>query len=466
MQALVPPSESSDAYPNSIQGTTTSRNVPIREWIMEDIKLRRRDVLKGVIAGSALATTPLRTIAAPAVLKGTPKGEIVVWNFRGNNADDIWQYPFYTEFAQQTGYKVNVQNRPWDSQRTDILAALAGGRVPDLFKGHSKYVGEFGANGVLQALDEIDGWAEYSSQFIPAYVDQLKYKGKQYGAPYSTGAFVLAGNKSLMEAAGVASPTTWSELKASAAKATNTGKGVYGIVLPGGANQDSAYRWCAWLYKAGGRVLDDEWTKPIFNSEAGVATLALWVDLKKAGSLPPGVPAYGYNDEAQFFGLGKAVFASEGNWWQRAMEDGYKFPSSNLVLSPLPAADGVKGVAPAETLSDLNMFGMFKDGPNTAGAWELMKFARSTKADLALATTGGEAIPVTKAAYEPGVNWRLYGKDIFLKEAPASVLWPSHPNITEIQVILGEAINAALTGSMTPKEALDAAAAKTADVIG
>jgi ABC-type glycerol-3-phosphate transport system substrate-binding protein len=43
--------------------------------------------------------------------------------------------------------------------------------------------------------------------------------------------------------------------------------------------------------------------------------------------------------------------------------------------------------------------------------------------------------------------------------------WPGHPGITEIQRCIADAVNMALTGTLSPKEALDAAAAEVNEIL-
>jgi len=43
--------------------------------------------------------------------------------------------------------------------------------------------------------------------------------------------------------------------------------------------------------------------------------------------------------------------------------------------------------------------------------------------------------------------------------------WPGHPAVTQVQRYIADAVNMALTGTMSPKEALDFAAEEVNEVL-
>ena len=66
--------------------------------------------------------------------------------------------------------------------------------------------------------------------------------------------------------------------------------------------------------------------------------------------------------------------------------------------------------------------------------------------------------PSLKAAYEPGVESDFIDYQVMAEVGRTGLGWPGHPMITEIQNHLASAVNKALTGTLSPQEALNAAA--------
>ena len=70
--------------------------------------------------------------------------------------------------------------------------------------------------------------------------------------------------------------------------------GIHLFTMPAGLNQDTAYR----LYKAGGRVFNDDWSKVAFNGPAGVEALEFLVGMKEKGFMPEAGGAYVFDENA------------------------------------------------------------------------------------------------------------------------------------------------------------------------
>jgi ABC-type glycerol-3-phosphate transport system substrate-binding protein len=74
-------------------------------------------------------------------------------------------------------------------------------------------------------------------------------------------------------------------------------------------------------------------------------------------------------------------------------------------------------------------------------------------------------IPTQKAAYAPGVKTQTIGLDVLAAAGRNGLGWPGHPAITEIQRHIADAVNIALTGELSPREALDFAAEEVNEIL-
>ena len=78
-------------------------------------------------------------------------------------------------------------------------------------------------------------------------------------------------------------------------------------------------------------------------------------------------------------------------------------------------------------------------------------------------TMGG--VPTLKAAYVEGAQSDYIDLDQLAEAGANGLGWPGHPAVTQIQRHIADAVNMALTGSMSAKQALDFAAEEVNEVL-
>jgi ABC-type glycerol-3-phosphate transport system substrate-binding protein len=155
----------------------------------------------------------------------------------------------------------------------------------------------------------------------------------------------------------------------------------------------------------------------------------------------------------------------EGPWWQDTVLGNYGFDVGKLGLAPVPGPAQPPEPNPPRTLLDVPMVSITGYSRVPQVAWTVLKalFVEDPiwrKPDPAM---GG--IPTQKAAYEPGVQSRYIDLQVLADAGRNGLGWPGHPAITEIQRAIADAVNMALAGTMSPKEALDAAAREVDEVL-
>ena len=418
-------------------------------------------------AARAEVVPTLEPTKAPAAQTG---GKVVAWMWGGTPAQIRWEKDQLSDFEKQTGLKVEYVERDWAKQREDILSALTSGAVPDVGRTHSKYVAEFGDSGDLKALEDFPDFPKVAETMVPSYLATLENKGKHYGLVESVYPFILAANQPMLDKAEVKVPANWDDFREAVKKLAKPDQGIYGYTIPGGVNLDAAYRWIPWLFKSGGRCLSKDMTEPTFNSDAGVAALEMLVELQKAKAIPPGNAAYAFAENADLWGSEKAAMSTEGPWWQSVLEGQYKWTTeqvkAKLTIAGVPAPATPIGSEPSATLLDVIMYTMFSKGKNLDGGWLLLKhWEDPERSKQRTSPANSEGLPGVKSVYEPGVTWEFVGKDAYFKEAESVEIWPNHPKITEIQMKIAEGLNAAFSGTVKPKDALDKAAEAAAKLM-
>jgi ABC-type glycerol-3-phosphate transport system substrate-binding protein len=98
-------------------------------------------------------------------------------------------------------------------------------------------------------------------------------------------------------------------------------------------------------------------------------------------------------------------------------------------------------------------------------AWEVVKALNLNHPVWLQPNPSMGGIPTLKAAYAEGVQSDYINLDQLAKAGANGLGWPGHPAVTQVQRYIADAVNMALTGTMSPKEALDFAAEEVNEVL-
>ena len=401
--------------------------------------------------------------APERIVPGEPV-RVVLWEFGGLPGMQEWVKAAVERFnAERDDIQIELEFRDWATQRESLISTTILGDGPDIIRVHHKYSVEFGELGGLYALENFNDFPSVKSRILDNVWDPVSYEGKHYGVPVTMLPFILAVNQDILSKHGLEIPQNWEELKAMGPLLKK--HGIDAFTMPGGVNLDTAYRFLPLLFRAGGRVFNADWSAAAFNGPAGVAALSMLVDMKSQGFMPAASAAYRFDENAAHWATGKAALSIEGPWWQNTMAGNYDFDLDKLVLAQVPGPATRYEEHPSGTLLDVAMVAITGYSPVPDHAWEVLKALyvsdpvwRKPNPDL-----GG--MPTQKAAYAPGVESDYIGLDELAEAGRNGISWPGHPGITEIQRHIADAVNMALTGTLTPQEALDQAAEEVNEIL-
>ncbi len=405
-----------------------------------------------------------------ALLLGLPAGgaaepvKVVVWDFGGVPGHQVWIKQAVKDFnASRQDIYIELEIRDWATQRESLISTTIAGDGPDIIRVHHKYSVEFGQLGGLYALENFPDFPQVAERFFPNVLEQVEYQGKHYGLPITMLPFVLAVNKSILDQYHLQIPHTWEEMKAMGP--VLKAQGIEVFTMPGGVNLDTAYRFLPLLYKAGGRLFDEGWTHATFNGPAGLAALTFLIEMKQAGFFPSASAAYAFDENAAHWCTEKAALSIEGPWWQDVVLGNYKFDTSKLVLAQVPGPAQPIESNPPRTLLDVVMVAITGYSKVPQEAWTVLKALNVDDPVWKVPNPAMGGIPAHKAAYEPGVQSRYINLEVLAEAGRNGLGWPGHPGITEIQRSIADAVNMALTGTLSPKEALDNAAEEVNEIL-
>ena len=190
-----------------------------------------------------------------------------------------WWADFASKFnSEHDDIEVVVDCVSWNDIYTVVNTRVANGEAPDLL--NIDVFADYQADGLLLPAKDWVSEKTYA-KFYPSFLDQSVVDDTVWAVPDLASARALYYNKDILEAAGVAVPTTWEELKAAceAIKASNPDVYPWGVDMTTDEGQ-ACFAYYAW--NNGGGFVDDEgnWT---LNSAENVEAVNFVVGLIKDG---------------------------------------------------------------------------------------------------------------------------------------------------------------------------------------
>ena len=219
--------------------------------------------------------------AAPAA-EAAPADETVAVTMiaaQYGNETAAWWADFVTKFeAANPNIDLTVDVVSWNDIYTVVNTRIANGEQPDLL--NIDGFADYQADDLLLPAEE---WvsAETYAKFFPSFLAESVVDGTVWAVPDLASARALYYNVDILEAAGVAVPTTWEELKAAceAIKAYDPEIYPWGVDMTTDEGQ-ACFAYYAWNNGGGFVDADDNWA---LNSAENVEAVEFIVDMIKSG---------------------------------------------------------------------------------------------------------------------------------------------------------------------------------------
>ena len=196
----------------------------------------------------------------------------------GNETADWWAN-FVTEFnAAHEDINLVVDVVSWNDIYTVVNTRIANGEAPDLL--NIDVFADYQADGLLLPAED---WcsAETYAKFFPSFLAESVVDDVVWAVPDLASARALYYNKDILDAAGVAVPTTWEELEAACAaiKAYDANIYPWGVDMTTDEGQ-ACFAYYAWNNGGGFVDADGNWT---LNSAENVEAVEFITGLVNAG---------------------------------------------------------------------------------------------------------------------------------------------------------------------------------------
>ena len=314
---------------------------------------------------------------------------------------------------------------------------------------------------------------EMKSGMFPASWNGVTRNGKIYGMPWLMDVKYFMYNKDMLQQAGITDPPkTWEELAEQAKTIKDKGIVEFPIIWSWNQKEGVVCDFAVLLYGNGGSFVDAS-GKPAFNNDAGVQVLTWMKQTIDDGLTNPSSISTDENAVRDNFIAGQSAFAVN---WLFQFSDSNDPSKSKIVgqaaFAPMPiykagADAGIKG----SSVDGSSSFAVMATTPYPDQTWKFLTYLASNEVQIKYSA---EMLPVWQADFEGEALKTLEGATptnpvtvpAFLAQFPYANERPTVPYYNEASAALQLAIQEALTGVKSPKDALDEAAAKWVELAG
>ncbi len=374
--------------------------------------------------------------------KGAGSGTYTIW-------DPYPQFDKTSEWAKLLdvcgkGAGVKIKRTAFDTSdlTNKVLLAAQQGTSPDMLIVDNPVVSTLAAAGVLTTTDDnkID-----TSKVDPNLLAAGQSGGKTYGTPIGANTLALYYNKKVLKTAGVdiASVKDWKSLTAALAKVKQVGK--KGITFSAIGTEEGSFQFLPWFWGSGAKLTE-------LDSSEGVSALSLWKDWLKQGYAPNSVLNNTQTTSWQEFASGDYAFAENGTWQLAGAQQG----GLDYGVLPIPGATG--GTAAAPTGGEFVTVPVRRDTGRYATSRKLVSCLTSDKNLYFTDKTLSYVAPTSAVqAKQVDANSALKPWVDAVKAAKGRTsddLGTKYPKISEQ---MWKAVQSALSGTKSPKDALAAA---------
>jgi sn-glycerol 3-phosphate transport system substrate-binding protein len=360
--------------------------------------------------------------------------------------------------TQNPDIKVNaIYSGNYDDTRVRALSAINSGEPAQLAVMFSIDAYDLIEQDLIVPFDDLatsDEDKAWLNSFYPALMANGKIEGQTWGVPFQRSTIVAYYNKDLFRAAGLdpeKAPTTWDEMIEMGKALTKDG--TYGLMIP-----STGYPY--WMFQAlaiqnGKEVMSGDGLTTYFDDDKVVETLEFWQSLSQEhGIMPEGTVEWGTLRQAFLEGQTAMMWHSTGNL--SAVKKGASF---DFGVAMLPG--NVRLGSPTGG----GNFYLFKNSSDEEkeAALKLIKFMTSPEQAATWSIATGY-MGVSPAAYETEAL-QAYTKEfppalVARNQLEYAVAEFSTFETARVRQGLNNAIQAALTGTKTAKEALGDAQAE------
>jgi multiple sugar transport system substrate-binding protein len=355
--------------------------------------------------------------------------------------------------AEHTNVDVQRQSVPFGDLMPKVLQAASATDMPNIVIIDNPNVQQVAATGQLRTFDDLPGYT--TEGYYDGAIKECEYQGKHYCYPVGANSTGLFYNKKLLDAAGVKPPETWAELVTAAKQLTKPP--TYGMAFSAPGDEQATWQLEPFFWTNGASLSK-------VDSPEFVQALELWTTLVKQGSTSKSILQWDQAPElTQQFLQKKTAMMINGPWILPDLDKaGWKY-KVDYDIAQIPVRErGQKVIAPlgGETWT----LGNSGDDEQQKMAWEFVKglqessvMQHMTKAMYYLPTKPA----VTEEFLKGGPEYEVFAQESLTARPRTTEYGANYPKVSQA---IWTAIQAAITGTKTPAQALQEAQRTVASV--
>lgn len=363
-------------------------------------------------------------------------------------------------FEKLSGIKVELVPIPDDSFYDKAVAEFISGNASfDALQFFSPWLGDFAGPGFLAPLDDYAAkWGLPLDDFYDTYKLNYGYfGGKLVGIPFDCDIQMVHLRKSVMEKIlggeidRANSVPTYDELIRITGEAAKLGGDTFGVGMMAARGFWATYTWEHIAAQAGLQLFDENF-QPQLTSDAGIKAMEIIAELQK--NAIPGISAAGWGENRAAW-LGGQLAASIS--WQdsgtQAMRPDQSAIVDDFVTIYEPRISG--GVfAPPNIAGSTSCVSASSQNPE--GAFLMLAFL-TTSSIMAMNEANANGVAPGYRSVLSNERLREVSQPMKVWSDSLEHAWcaPRLPGMFEMEQVLGNEINRAVTGQITGKEALE-----------
>ena len=383
-----------------------------------------------------------------------PKVDLNMWTGFTGGDGDIFRKLIQQFNSEHANIAVAMSVYKWEEYYQKLPAAVASGNGPDLGVMHIDSLATNAARNAIVQLDDVAKALELSEgDFNPIVWKAGVYKDKRYGIPLDMHPLGFYYNKAVMQQAGL-DPEKPPQTKDEYTEALNKlkGAGIQGHwMTPFPFTGSLTFQSLLWQH--GGKLFNDDNTEAAYNDDAGVQALSWMVSLVTDGHSPANV-----GQDADYLALknGQTAFNWNGIWQINDL----KKTSLQWGVAPLPQI----GTEKAAWASSHNFAIMQQRRPDQNKV-DASKVFINWLSQHSLDWAGAGQIPARKSVREESGFKQLAEVNTLAQQLDYLHFPTSLPGIGDAMITVETAVNEAVLGKKSPKQALDDGAANAKKIL-
>lgn len=357
--------------------------------------------------------------------------------------------------------EVMMQRMDWATYYNKLFVAGLGGRAPEVFVVHTANIERFMQADFVRPVDDLVNGPNGidTGDLAGSAWNAVDRGGTHYALPLDVHAVGMYYNRALFRQAGVVDGKGEPRPPETREEFVDALRKVAALSGPG----DAEKRWgfvFTWfrtnvytiMCQFGGRFFTDDYSRCLLNCPENVEALQFCVDLIHKEKVAPSPENF---DSWVGFRQGRVAIVFEGIYM---LSDLKKQTDLDWGAAPLPMI-GRERVAWADSHALCLTKGI--DERQTEAAWRFMKYLSDNSLDWAEA---GQ-IPIRESLRDTDRFRAMYAQSEFARELPYIRYLPIVPFIFEFEGEFDVAVEKALRGTATPKQALDDATKRVDEIL-